>query len=199
MNEIVRPPMMRQSTQAAEGLPRWRWTVAEIDRVAAAGLFTENDRFELIGGEIVPMSPKGLRHERLRTLLNDMWSRMAPMDVVVTGEPQFNIDVDTYVNPDILVHTRSIFVDKVRGPEALLVVEVAETSLSYDIKTKLPIYASHGVPEYWVINAATLQTTIHLEPVGQAYSIEVEFSSDKILVPSLVPALAIALNTLVLN
>ena len=191
--------MMRQCTQAAEGLPRWRWTVAEIERVAAAGLFTEYDRFELIGGEIVPMSPKGLRHERLRTLLNHMWSRMAPLDVVVTGEPQFNIDVDTYVNPDILVHPRSIFVDKVRGPEALLVVEVAETSLSYDIKTKLPIYASHGVPEYWVINTATLQTTIHLKPVGQAYSIEEEISSDKLLVPSLVPALAIALNTLVLN
>jgi Uma2 family endonuclease len=199
MNEIVRPPTKRQCTQAAEGLPRWRWTVAEIERVAAAGLFTEYDRFELIGGEIVPMSPKGLRHERLRTLLNHMWSRMAPMDVVVTGEPQFNIDVDTYVNPDILVHPSSIFVDKVRGPEALLVVEVAETSLSYDIKTKLPIYASHSVPEYWVINAATLQTTIHLKPVGQAYSIAEEFSSEKLLVPSVVPALAIALNTLVLN
>ena len=191
--------MMRQCTQAAEGLPRWRWTVAEIERVAAAGLFTEYDRFELIGGEIVPMSPKGIRHERLRTLLKQMWSRMAPMDVVVTGGPQFNIDVDTYVNPDILVHPRSIFVDKVRGPEALLVVEVAETSLSYDIKTKLPLYASHGVPEYWVINAATLQATIHLKPVGQAYSIEEEISSDKLLVPSGVPALAIALNTLVLN
>ena len=199
MNEIVRPPTMRPCTQAAEGLPRWRWTVTEIEQVAAAGLFTEYDRFELIGGEIVPMSPKGLRHERLRTLLTDMWSRLAPMDVVVTGEPQFNIDVDTYINPDILIHPRSIFVDKVRGPEALLVVEVAETSLNYDFKTKLPIYASHGVPEYWVINAATRQTTIHLKPVGQAYSVEEEFSSDKILVPSLVPALAIALNTLVLN
>src|SRR5436190_23108616 len=199
MNEIVRPPMMRQCTQAAEGLPRWRWSVAEIERVAAAGLFTEYDRFELIGGEIVPMSPKGLRHERLRTILDDRWTRMAPLDVVVAGEPQFNIDVDTYVNPDILVHPRSIFVDKLRGPEALLVVEVAESSLHYDIKTKLPLYASHGVPEYWIINAVTLETTIHRHPAGRTYSYEKEFSSDKLLVPSLIPALEIALNTLVLS
>src|SRR4051812_11636218 len=103
MNETFRPPVMRQHTQAAEGLPRWRWTVAEIERAAAAGLFTDFDRFELIGGEIVPMSPKGVRHERIRTVLNLQWSRMAPIDIMVAGEPQFNLDVDLYVNPDILI------------------------------------------------------------------------------------------------
>jgi len=55
MNEIFLSPFGRPGTQAAEGLPRWRWTVEEIERIAATGIFNEQDRFELIGGEIVPM------------------------------------------------------------------------------------------------------------------------------------------------
>jgi len=59
MNELFTLPPQRPTTQAAEGLPRWCWTVAEIERLAATGFFSEYDRFELLGGEIVPMSPKG--------------------------------------------------------------------------------------------------------------------------------------------
>src|SRR5262249_54205715 len=88
MNEIFRSPVVRPSTQAAEGLPRWRWTVAEIERMAAAGMFTEYDRVELIGGEMVPMSPKGLRHERLGTMLAYRWTKLAPEQVMIASEPQ---------------------------------------------------------------------------------------------------------------
>lgn len=60
----------RPTTQAAEGLPRYRWTVAEIDKLSEAGFFRKEDRFELIGGEIVPMQSKGTRHERVKMDLN---------------------------------------------------------------------------------------------------------------------------------
>jgi Uma2 family endonuclease len=199
MNEIFRSPVGRPSTQAAEGLPRWRWTVAEIERMAAAGMFSEYDRFELIGGEMVPMSPKGLRHERLRIMLAHNWSRMAPTEIVVASEPQFNLDEDTYLDPDILVHPMAIHTDKLKGPEALLVVEIADTSLRYDTKTKLPIYASHGVPEYWIINAVTRATTVHRNPLEQRYTVEEEFSAADVLVPSRVPELAISLKSLRLD
>ena len=199
MNEIFLSPFGRPGTQAAEGLPRWRWTVEEIERIAATGIFNEQDRFELIGGEIVPMSPKGIRHERLRNMLDYRWTKMAPDIVMIAGESQFNLDVDTFVNPDILVHPMAIHTDKLRGPEALLLVEVAESSLIYDTKIKLPMYASHGVPEYWIINAVTLETTICRQPSGQNYAVATEFSADDRLVPSLVPELAITLKTLRLD
>jgi Uma2 family endonuclease len=199
MNQIFPPPAARPSTQAAEGLPRWRWSTAEIERATAAGIFNEDDRFELIGGEIVPMSPKGLRHENLRNMLVYRWIKMAPHDVMIVGESQFNLDTDIFVNPDILVHPMAIRTGKLRGPEALLVVEVADTSLSYDTKTKLPLYASHGVPEYWIINAVTRETTIHRQPSGQTYSFEEKCSGDEDLVPSLVPVLAISLKPLDLD
>ena len=199
MNQIFAPPVARPSTQAAEGLPRWRWTAAEIERAAECGIFNEDDRFELIGGEVVPMSPKGLRHERLRVMLTYFWSRMAPADIIVASEPQFNLDVDFFVNPDVVVFPLALDIDKLRGNEALLVVEISETSLRYDVKTKLPIYASHNVPEYWIINAVTRKTTIHRQPSGHTYEVEEEHSADKLLVPSLIPALAIALKSLRLD
>ncbi len=70
MNEPVAFPPQRPATQAAEGVPRWRWTVAEAERMAVSGFFTEFDKFELLGGEIVPMSPKGRRHELVREELS---------------------------------------------------------------------------------------------------------------------------------
>ena len=65
-------------TSAAEGLPRRRFTVAEVEAMVAAGVMEEDERVELIGGELVPMSPKGNHHEVLKTaLLRPMVSRRA--------------------------------------------------------------------------------------------------------------------------
>src|SRR5215813_8701417 len=105
MNRIFTPPPHhRPTTRAADGLPRWRWTVAEIEKMAVDGYFREDERFELVGGEIVPMSPKGLRHEAIRGALAFRFSRQAPDGVFVISEPQFNLADDTYLSPDILVH-----------------------------------------------------------------------------------------------
>jgi Uma2 family endonuclease len=196
MNEIFSPAQQRPTTQAADGLPRWRWTVAEVERMTAAGYFHEYDRFELLGGEIVPMSPKGRRHEIIRLKLGYRFTRLATEDVFVAPEPQFNLSADTFLIPDLLVHPTAIATPDVRGSDALLVVEVAETSLAYDLKVKMPLYASHGVPEYWVINAATLVTTVHRRPSGSTYAVAQEIPPDTPLVPSLAPTLTVSLNTL---
>ena len=68
-------------TSAAEGLPRRRFTVAEVEAMVAAGVMEEDERVELIGGELVPMSPKGNHHEVVKTALLDRWYRAAPDDL----------------------------------------------------------------------------------------------------------------------
>jgi Uma2 family endonuclease len=199
MNEPFKMPPKRLATQAAEGLPRWRWTVAELERIAEAGFFTEYDEFELIGGEMVPMSPEGRRHVIVRVELSFRFSRMVSEELMVAVEPQFNLSSDSYLKPDILVHPRSISSYDLRPADALLLVEVADTSLRYDIKTKMPLYARNGVPEYWVIHAPTLMTTVHRRPSGNVYACIEEVSPDARLVPSLVPELAISLRALALD
>jgi Uma2 family endonuclease len=200
MNEHFTLPPQRPTTQAAEGLPRWRWTVAEVERLATHGFFTEFDQFELLGGEIVPMmSPAGRRHETIRIELAHHMALLAGKGLLVAQEPQFNLSPDTFVKPDILVHPRSIKTYDLQGAEALLVVEVSETSLSYDLKVKLPIYASHGVREYWVINAITRMTTIHRRLTENVYADKKEFSPTERLIPSLAPQLAVSLGELDLD
>jgi Uma2 family endonuclease len=200
MNERFTPPPQRPTTQAADGLPRWCWTVAEIVRLAAAGFFNEYDQFELLGGEIVPMmSPAGRLHETIRIKLAHRMARLAREDVMVAQEPQFNLSPDTFVKPDILVHPDAINTYDLQGAEALLVAEIAETSLSYDLKTKLLLYASHGVREYWVVNAVTRMTTVHRQPSGNVYAVTEELPPDARLAPSLAPELAISLRELNLD
>jgi Uma2 family endonuclease len=199
MNEHFTFPQ-RPATQAAEGVPRWRWTVAEVERLAALGFFSEFDRFELLGGEIVPMmSPASRRHETIKIELAQYMSDLARKAFTVAQEPQFNLTPDTYVKPDVLVHPRVIRTYDLKGSEAVLVVEVAETSLSYDLKIKLPIYASHGVREYWVINSITGMTMVHRQPAGNVYIDRKEISTAERLVPLLAPELAASLNELNLD
>jgi Uma2 family endonuclease len=196
MNEHFILPPQRPTTRAAEGLPRWRWTVADIERMEAARIFSEYDKFELLGGEIVPMSPKGIRHELIREQLSFRFSRLAPDDVFVVPEAELRLSDDTLTEPDILVRPAAIKTHLLRGIDVLLLVEVANSSLAYDLKTKAPLYALSEIPEYWVINALTLMTTVHLRPCGGAYAAVDEFPPTERLVPTLVPALAVSLNEL---
>ena len=75
-----------------------------------------------------------------------------------------------------------------------LVIEVADTSLAYDLGTKPPIYAAQGVCEYWVINAHTLETTTHRDPVGDGYRTTATFGAGTRLAPQLAPELALRLE-----
>jgi Uma2 family endonuclease len=173
--------------------------VAEIERMAAGGYFRDDDRFELVGGEIVPMSPKGRRHEIIREALAFRFSRVAPEGVFVVSEPQFNLADDTYAVPDILVRPAAIKTPDLRGADALLVVEIADTSLAYDLQAKAQLYASHGVREYWVIHATTLVATLHSQPSGASYGAIREIAPGALISPALVPALAVSLATLDLD
>ena len=94
-------------TSAAEGLPRRRFTVAEVEAMVAAGVMEEDERVELIGGELVPMSPKGIPHEVLKKALLRGWYRAAPDDVDLVPETTFRLSEDTYLEPDILVYPRT--------------------------------------------------------------------------------------------
>ena len=79
-------PKQHCSTQAAEGLPRLRWSLAEFDRLTELGMFEENDRIELIGGELDPMQANGARHEFVKTKLVNRFMRRLPDDLELAVE-----------------------------------------------------------------------------------------------------------------
>lgn len=83
-------------TRAAEGLPRRRFAVAKVEAMAAAGVLKEGERVELIGGELVPMSPKGNQHEIVKVALLRRWYRAAPEGFDLAPETTFRLSEDTY-------------------------------------------------------------------------------------------------------
>ena len=194
MNEIAPQHRQCRTTQAAEGHPRWRWTTAELLRLTELGAFTSEDRFELIGGEIVPMSPKGRRHEVIADQLQHYWTDRAVPELRIGSERQFNLDEDSYTLPDLIVRPAGIQSYDLRGDTILLVVEVADTSLYFDRTAKAALYARHGVREYWVINARTLVTTVHRSPGSTGYADILDVGPAETMIPLLAPALAVRLT-----
>ena len=123
-------------TSAAEGLPRRRFTVAEVEAMVAAGVMEEDERIELIGGELVPMSPKGNHHEVMKRALLDRWIRARPVEIHVAPKTTFRLSEDTYLEPDIVIYPRASGIKGLSANNVLLVVEIADSSLRYDIGRK---------------------------------------------------------------
>jgi Uma2 family endonuclease len=187
-------------TSAAEGLPRRRFTVAEVEAMVAAGVMEEDERVELIGGELVPMSPKGLPHEVLKAALADRWYRLAECDVDLAIATTFRLSEDTYLEPDVVIYPRATGIRGLRADNALLVVEIADSSLRYDIGRKSALYASFGVRELWVIDAVRLTTRVFREPAADGYRDARDFAASDRLVPLIAPdAFALRLDELELR
>lgn len=188
-----------RTTQAAEGMPRRRFTVAEIEAMTQAGILTEDDRIELIGGEIVPMSPKGNQHEVLKAALTLHWAKRLPPHLRFVTETTFRLSPDTYLEPDFVFYDKATGLKGLTAATAYLVVEIADTSFSYDIGRKAALYSSFGVRELWVIHAIRLETRIHREPSLTGYQTAIDLPADQLIEPLFAPELAVRLAELELE
>ena len=174
-------------TRAAEGLPRRRFTVAEVEAMVVAGVMEEDERVELIGGELVPMSPKGNRHEVVKTELLQRWYRATPETCALTPETTFRLSEDTYLEPDIVIYDRAAGLNGLTGDNVLLVVEIADSSLRYDIGRKAALYASFGVRELWVIDAVKVTARVFRGPSAESYREVRDLAADATLTPLVAP------------
>jgi Uma2 family endonuclease len=192
MNELPRQPKIRPTTQAAEGVPRLRWTLAEFERLAELGILTDEDRIELIGGELVPMSPKGNRHEIVRSAILNWLRRKLPDEFDLHVEPGWRVG-ENYCEPDFLIASAGSGPTSVSPKEVILLIEVAHWSLRFDTTTKAAMYAALGVRDYWVINATSLGTRVHRKPSARGYGSVTTVRPAKPLTPLFLPALSFRL------
>jgi Uma2 family endonuclease len=184
-------------TSAAEGLPRRRFTVAEVEAMVAAGVMDEDERVELIGGELVPMSPRGNHHEIVKTALLRRWFRAAPAEIELTPETTFRLSEDTYLEPDVVVYPGTSGLRGLTGANVLLVVEIADSSLRYDTGRKAALYASFGIRELWVLDAVRLTTRMFRDPAADGYRSARDFGPADRLTPQIAPeAFALRLDEL---
>jgi Uma2 family endonuclease len=140
----------------------------EYDQLIELGAF-RNEKIELIEGLLVPMSPIGPPHnsavQKLAAiLLPPLLGRAAvhiqgPLAVLEFSEPE----------PDIAVVPSGDY-NTAHPDQAYLVIEVAETSLSFDRGVKQRLYAACGVPDYWIVNIPDRVIEVYREPSADAYT-----------------------------
>jgi Uma2 family endonuclease len=152
-------------------LRRRTWTVDEYHRMAEAGVLREDDRVELIEGEIVEMSPIGSDHARCVNRLNALLVPPAQGRAIVSVQNPVRLSPRSEPQPDLsLLRWREDFYPEGPTPaDVLLVIEVAASSLLFDQRIKVPLYARAGIPEVWVIDLDAGLVEVHTAPSGGEY------------------------------
>jgi Uma2 family endonuclease len=168
-------------------LPRRTFTVSEIEQMCEAGIMLEDERVELIFGELIPMNSKGARHETVKLLLMLRWARLRPAHVLFIPETTFRLSVDTFVEPDFVVFPAGAGVKGLTPSSAMLAVEIADSSLSFDTKIKPQVYAYFGIPELWVIDAIHDQIHVFRSPVEGRYAETMVLGADESVTPVVAP------------
>lgn len=182
--------------QAVDGVSRRLFTVNDYYRMGEVGIFKRGERIELIGGEIIAMSPAGRHHEVLRSELLIYWLRRCPPQLKVASESSLRLSDAYEPVPDLYIFPADLVTPDVRGDTVLLVVEIADSSLAYDSTTKATVYAAHGVREYWVIDAKMRTVTVHRRPEANEYAETFKVAAEETASPECAPELAVRLAEL---
>ena len=160
------------SALVAFPLQRHRLTVEEYYRMAESGIFREDDRVELIEGEIIDMAPIGPVHTSATNRLNAIFSRCAGNQAIVSIQNPIRLNPNNEPQPDLalLCYRADYYREAHPGPaDVLLLVEVADSSLRYDVDVKLPLYARHGIPEVWIVDLEHRRLEVYRRPDGEVY------------------------------
>jgi hypothetical protein len=164
-------------------LIRHRFTADEYHRMAEAGVLRDDDRVELIEGEVVEMTPIGPRHGAVVDRLTHALVRGCGDRAIVRVQGSIRLGLHSEPQPDIVLP----------GPESvLLVIEVAETSLPYDREVKLRLYARASVPEVWLVDLVRNQVEVHSEPTPEGYRRGVTLGAGDRLVPMALPDVSLS-------
>ncbi len=150
----------------------YRLTVDAYHRMIDAGIFNEDDRVELINGELRAMSPINAGHAGKNKRLNRLFSVRAGEQALVAVQDPLTLPAHSEPEPDLmLLRPRDDYYEgsNPTPQDVLLLIEVSDSSLRYDRDVKVPLYAVHDIPEVWLIDIRNQQLTIYRDPGPAGY------------------------------
>jgi Uma2 family endonuclease len=154
----------------AQEVVRRRFTVHDYHRMGEAGILHEDDRVELIEGEIVEMAAIGTRHFTCVNGLTRLLVREAGDAAIVSVQNPVRLDEYTEPQPDLTVLRVRDYRESLPTPEdVLLLIEVSDTTLAYDRGVKLPLYARAGIREVWIVDLPGEVIERHTDPSVDGY------------------------------
>ena len=177
-----------------------RFTADEYLRMAQVGILSEDDRVELIDGEVLAMTPIGPRHSAAVDRINHLFTSRVSGRAIVRVQGPVRLNLYTEPEPDILLlRPRADFYASAHpGPaDVLLVLEVADSSIGYDRDVKTYIYAQSGVHEYWIVDLNDGVLIRHTSPSGGAYREVERVASQAQIAPLLLPDSVVGVGDLI--
>lgn len=155
-----------------------------------AGIFHEDERLELVAGEIIEMSPINVRHAACVKRLNHFFNQQLGERVIVSVQDPIRLDEYSEPEPDVaLLQPRpDFYIGGHPEPEdILLLVEVSDTSLAYDQSVKIPLYAKRGISEVWIVDLSGRSIKVYRQPSFDGYQVIRTISQNDIFSPQAFP------------
>ncbi|MBC7544916.1 MAG: Uma2 family endonuclease [Candidatus Sericytochromatia bacterium] len=145
-----------------------RWTRDEYERLAEQGFFRPDEHLELLDGEILAMTPQKGSHAQAVGLAIETFRQAFGPDAHVRSQLPLALSAETMPEPDVAVVSGSVRDYPAHPTTAMLVMEIADTSLPLDRQRKGPLYARAGIPEYWIVNLVDRIVEVYREPIETA-------------------------------
>src|SRR5437588_4070736 len=176
---------------------RRHFSITEYKRMAETGILSEDDRVELIEGEVVEMSPIGSRHAACVRRLDALFNQGLGGAAQVSAQNPVLIDDYSQPEPDVaLLKPRDDYYSEEHpaARDVLLVVEVADTSVEYDRQVKAPLYARAGVGEMWLVNLQEDAVEVYTRPESGTYRDRKQFTRGDSISLTVIPGLTVGVE-----
>ena len=190
---MLQLPMFDPDLLRPDGAIR-KLTRSEYDKLVALGWF-EDERVELLRGMLVTMSPQGGPHATISSWFVRRLGRVLDESFDVRGHSPFAATDDSEPEPDVSI-SRAVVGSFEHPQSALLLIEVAESSIRKDRQLKAPIYGESRVPEYWIVDISgdDLVIYVHTQPTNDGYVVTETLRDGDVLRPTKLPGVEIAVR-----
>lgn len=192
-------PATAPRSRQLEADQRFRWTRERYDQAVEAGVFTTDDKIELLDGEVVAKMPQNNPHQIATGLVSDALRDGFGSEYHTRDEKAINLSTTSKPEPDVAVvrGSRRDYLKRAPQPtDAALLVEVADTSLIRDRFHKASLYAEAGIAEYWIVNLVDRVLEVHRDPAGDAYRTKMTLGPNETISPLARPETAISVADL---
>jgi Uma2 family endonuclease len=163
-----------------------KFTVEQYHKMADVGILSNQDRVELIAGEIIQMSPIGVKHASSVNRLNRIFNKKLGDKVLVSIQNPIQLSEISEPQPDVVLlkYQEDFYEDKIPQSEDIyLIVEVADTTIKYDRETKVPLYAKKNIIEVWLVDLNSNALEVYRQPAQGGYQTVQTLKSGETLAP----------------
>jgi len=153
-------------------LLRHQFTVKQFHQMAESGILSENERIELIRGEMIDMSPIGTRHAGCVLFLTHLLALLLGERALINVQNPMELDETSQPQPDIaLLKPRPDFYrnSHPQPEDIFLLIEIADTTVKYDREVKIPLYAEANIPEVWLVDVNQEIMEVYRNPLQGVY------------------------------